>query len=81
VIELAHRIGLRVVAEGVESESQLATLRGLGCDEVQGHVLGKPLAAAEVARWLAAPGGSPAPAGSAAGRSRRQHPRGTGSQS
>jgi diguanylate cyclase (GGDEF)-like protein len=52
VIELAHRMGLRVVAEGVESESQLTTLRGLGCDEVQGHVLGRPLAAAEVISWL-----------------------------
>jgi diguanylate cyclase len=54
VIELAHRIGLRVVAEGVESEAQLAILRGLGCDEVQGHVLGKPLAAADVIPWLIA---------------------------
>jgi EAL domain-containing protein (putative c-di-GMP-specific phosphodiesterase class I) len=54
VIELAHRIGLRVVAEGVESEGQLAILRGLGCDEVQGHVLGKPLAAADVIPWLTA---------------------------
>jgi EAL domain-containing protein (putative c-di-GMP-specific phosphodiesterase class I) len=54
VIELAHRMGLRVVAEGVESESQLAILRGLGCDEVQGHALGKPLVAAEVFSWLTA---------------------------
>jgi diguanylate cyclase (GGDEF)-like protein len=54
VIELAHRMGLRVVAEGVESESQLAILRGLGCDEVQGHALGKPLVAAEVIPWLTA---------------------------
>jgi diguanylate cyclase (GGDEF)-like protein len=55
VIELAHRMGLRVVAEGVESESQLAILRGLGCDEVQGHVLGRPLVAADVIPWLIAP--------------------------
>jgi diguanylate cyclase (GGDEF)-like protein len=55
VIELAHRMGLRVVAEGVESESQLAILRGLGCDEVQGHVLGRPLAAADVIPWLTSP--------------------------
>jgi EAL domain-containing protein (putative c-di-GMP-specific phosphodiesterase class I) len=54
VIELAHRMGLRVVAEGVERTSQLATLRRLGCDEVQGHVLGRPLAAAEVVPWLIA---------------------------
>jgi diguanylate cyclase (GGDEF)-like protein len=54
VIELAHRMGLRVVAEGVESESQLAILRGLGCDEIQGHALSKPLAATEVIPWLIA---------------------------
>jgi diguanylate cyclase (GGDEF)-like protein len=54
VIELAHRMGLLVTAEGVESESQLATLRGLGCDQIQGHILGKPLAAAEVVSWLVA---------------------------
>jgi diguanylate cyclase (GGDEF)-like protein len=54
VIELAHRMELRVVAEGVESARQLATLRRLGCDEVQGHVVGKPLAAAEVVPWLIA---------------------------
>jgi diguanylate cyclase (GGDEF)-like protein len=54
VIDLAHRMGLRVVAEGVESSAQFAILRGLGCDEAQGHALGKPLAAAEVIPWLIA---------------------------
>jgi diguanylate cyclase (GGDEF)-like protein len=54
VIELAHRMGLRVTAEGVESETQLATLRELGCDEAQGHALGKPLPEAEVVAWLIA---------------------------
>ena len=37
-----------------ERARQLATLRGLGCDEAQGHALGKPLAAAEVIPWLIA---------------------------
>ncbi len=54
VIDLAHRMGLRVVAEGVERAGQLATLRRLGCDEVQGHVRGRPLAADEVVPWLIA---------------------------
>jgi diguanylate cyclase (GGDEF)-like protein len=54
VIELAHRMGLRVTAEGVESDFQLATLQALGCDEVQGHIVGKPLPEAEVAAWLIA---------------------------
>jgi EAL domain-containing protein (putative c-di-GMP-specific phosphodiesterase class I) len=54
VSELAHRLGLRVIAEGVEGERQLASLRALGCDDVQGHIHGKPLTAAEVGPWLAA---------------------------
>jgi diguanylate cyclase (GGDEF)-like protein len=52
LIELSHRLGLRVIAEGVETEAQLAALRRLGCDEVQGHVLGKPLGADDVVPWL-----------------------------
>jgi len=54
MIELAHRLGLRVTAEGVEGRSQLATLRALGCDEVQGHLHGKPLTAAALGPWLSA---------------------------
>jgi EAL domain-containing protein (putative c-di-GMP-specific phosphodiesterase class I) len=54
VIELAHRMGLQVTAEGVENGDQIAVLRGLGCDAVQGHALGKPLAAAEIGPWLSA---------------------------
>ncbi len=53
LIELAHRLDLRVIAEGVESEAQLAALRALGCDTVQGHVVGHPLRRAELERWLA----------------------------
>ena len=54
LIELGHRLGLRVVAEGVESEEQLAALRRLGCDTVQGHAVGRPLSAVEIGRWLSA---------------------------
>jgi diguanylate cyclase (GGDEF)-like protein len=42
-IELAHRLGLQVIAEGVESPAQLARLREAGCDIGQGHLLGRPL--------------------------------------
>lgn len=42
-IGLAHSLGLRVVAEGVETASTLEKLREFGCDEAQGYVLGKPL--------------------------------------
>jgi EAL domain-containing protein (putative c-di-GMP-specific phosphodiesterase class I) len=44
MISLAHSIGKRVVVEGVETDWQLATLRDLGCDEVQGFLLGRPAA-------------------------------------
>ena len=53
LIELGHRLGLRVIAEGVETEAQLAALRALGCNEVQGHALGRPLGAGDVVPWLA----------------------------
>ncbi len=44
-IELAHKLGLAVVATGVEDEATLAQLRELGCDSVQGFLLSRPLAA------------------------------------
>jgi EAL domain-containing protein (putative c-di-GMP-specific phosphodiesterase class I) len=44
-IELAHRLGLQVVAEGIETSEHLATLRASGCDIGQGHLLGRPLPA------------------------------------
>ncbi|WP_299036958.1 bifunctional diguanylate cyclase/phosphodiesterase [uncultured Pseudokineococcus sp.] len=47
-VDLAHRLGLRVVAEGVEDEATLARLRALGCDETQGYLHGRPVPAEEV---------------------------------
>ncbi|HYB51789.1 MAG TPA: EAL domain-containing protein [Burkholderiaceae bacterium] len=51
-VDLAHNMGLRVVAEGVETSSVLHQLRTIGVDEVQGYYFGQPLAAAEFAAWL-----------------------------
>ncbi|NAZ74664.1 EAL domain-containing protein [Kineococcus sp. T13] len=72
-VELGHRLGLRVVAEGAEDEATLAALRGLGCDEVQGFVHARPLPAGDLAAWLrsrprpSAPPAPPAPVAGAAG--------------
>jgi|GEM_PF-985428 len=52
VIALAHRIGLRVVAEGVETAEQLEKLREQDCDEIQGYYFSRPLPADEFARML-----------------------------
>lgn len=52
IIGLAHSLGLKVVAEGVESDAQLDFLRQQGCEEVQGYVFSAPLPADEFARLL-----------------------------
>ena len=49
---MAHALGLRTVAEGVEKADQLAFLQKLGCDEVQGYFFAKPMPAGEVARFI-----------------------------
>jgi len=55
VIELAHALGLRVVAEGVEAPEQLDALRAFGCDFAQGFLFSPPRPPAEIERWLATP--------------------------
>ena len=50
-IDLAHALGLSVVAEGVESAQTWDLLRDLSCDEAQGFHMGKPMPSAEFARW------------------------------
>jgi diguanylate cyclase (GGDEF)-like protein len=54
VIRLAHALGLRVVAEGVETDRQCEILATLGCDEFQGYLFARPMQAQQVAAWLAA---------------------------
>lgn len=54
IVRLAHDLGLKAIAEGVEQESQLHFLRGLGCDEVQGYYFSRPLRADVLPGWLRA---------------------------
>ncbi len=51
-IELAHSLGLSVVAEGVESKNVLAQLCSMGCDNAQGYYFSKPLPSEDVLPWL-----------------------------
>jgi EAL domain-containing protein (putative c-di-GMP-specific phosphodiesterase class I) len=52
IVAMAHRMGVRVVAEGVETLEQMRTLRGVGCDMLQGYLLSQPVTALEAAGLL-----------------------------
>ena len=52
IIALAHSLGMAVVAEGVETYEQAAYLRQLGCNEMQGFFVGRPMAAEEMTGFL-----------------------------
>ncbi|MBX9961978.1 MAG: EAL domain-containing protein [Burkholderiales bacterium] len=53
-IELGHNMGLEVVAEGVEDHSGMEFLKRLGCDQVQGYYISKPLPTPQFVEWLKA---------------------------
>jgi EAL domain-containing protein (putative c-di-GMP-specific phosphodiesterase class I)/ActR/RegA family two-component response regulator len=50
-IEIGHELGMRVVAEGVETEAQLHMLGALNCDVAQGNLFSRPALAADIAAW------------------------------
>jgi EAL domain-containing protein (putative c-di-GMP-specific phosphodiesterase class I) len=52
IVELGHSLGLKVVAEGVETPDQLRILSRLGCDLMQGYLFARPKIAAETALLL-----------------------------
>lgn len=52
MINLAHNLNLEVVAEGVETEEQLALLRSFGCDQVQGYLISRPLPIEQLVEYL-----------------------------
>jgi len=51
-IDLAHSLGLKVVAEGIENEQHMQILRALGCDIGQGYGISRPLATPQIDDWL-----------------------------
>jgi len=52
IIDMAHSLGVRLVAEGVESDAALRELTANGCDQAQGYYLCRPVPAAELDYWL-----------------------------
>ncbi len=51
VIKLAHALGLKVVAEGVENQRQQQILVGMDCDELQGYLFARPMSARALLLW------------------------------
>jgi len=72
VISLGHKLNLKVIAEGVETEQQCRFLRENECDEMQGYLFSKPVTAAEIARMVALHVPQPAYCGSLAAAPERQ---------
>jgi diguanylate cyclase (GGDEF)-like protein len=54
IVPLGRRLGMQVLAEGVETQTQAEVLRQMGCDEVQGYLYGRPMAFDALVDWLAA---------------------------
>ena len=52
IINLAHNLGIHVVAEGAETAEQLSILNGMGCDSVQGFVFSRPLEPEQLEAWM-----------------------------
>lgn len=56
IIGIGRNIGLRVVAEGVETAEELAFLKANDCDEVQGYYFSRPVSAEDFVKYLTAEG-------------------------
>jgi EAL domain-containing protein (putative c-di-GMP-specific phosphodiesterase class I) len=63
IVGIARGFNLQLVAEGVETVEQLHALRAMGCDEVQGYLLGRPMPAAALTPLLSKPPQLPTPLG------------------
>ncbi|MEL6235749.1 MAG: EAL domain-containing protein [Pseudomonadota bacterium] len=54
ISRMGHSLGLQIMAEGVETEAELAVVRALGCDTAQGFLIARPMPLDELERWLSA---------------------------
>jgi EAL domain-containing protein (putative c-di-GMP-specific phosphodiesterase class I) len=54
LISLAHTLGVPAIAEGIETEGQLESVRSVGCDLAQGFLFARPMPAQEITKLLAA---------------------------
>lgn len=53
VIQLGQKLGIQVIAEGVETQEQARLLQRLGCQEAQGYLYGRPMTAQDLLQWIA----------------------------
>src|SRR5207237_4974282 len=58
IVSLAHTLGLKVIAEGVEDTEQVHLLKELGCDQIQGYYVSAPVPAQQIAGLLRSDAGS-----------------------
>ena len=54
IVDMAHSLGLRVTAEGVETQEQLERLQSINCDRAQGYMFSKPMAPEDAGNMIRA---------------------------
>ena len=54
ILQLGHKLGVRVIAEGIEDQSTLERLLQMGCDEGQGYHIGRPMPLEQLLEWVRA---------------------------
>jgi EAL domain-containing protein (putative c-di-GMP-specific phosphodiesterase class I) len=52
LLKIGQKLGMKILAEGAETEEQLEFLKAEGCDYVQGYLIGKPMPAHKISKWM-----------------------------